>query len=270
MRATTPRDRGAIEAFLRRDPSLHLYEIGDLDDFFFPHTTWFALEERGEILEMALLYTGLELPTLLALSRDGGAGRGRMAGLVQEILPTLPGRFYAHMSEEPAGLLGPAYHADSHGKHLKMVLTDPAAPLRVDVAATFALGTDDSEELLAFYRENYPGNWFDRRMLETGRYFGLREEGRLVAAGGVHVYSPRYRVAALGNICAARLQRGRGLGRTVTARLCRELLPQVDLIGLNVKADNAAAIACYQRLGFSETAEYEECLCERQGRSEGA
>jgi hypothetical protein len=36
-------DKGEIEAFLRRDVSLHIYEIGDLDDVFWPHTTWYAL-----------------------------------------------------------------------------------------------------------------------------------------------------------------------------------------------------------------------------------
>jgi ribosomal protein S18 acetylase RimI-like enzyme len=45
-----------------------------------------------------------------------------------------------------------------------------------------------------------------------------------------------------------------------TARLCRELLATVDQIGLNVRADNAAAIACYPRLGFARGASYEECL----------
>ena len=37
-----------------------------------------------------------------------------------------------------------------------------------------------------------------------------------------------------------------------------ELQRTVDHIGLNVKADNAAAVACYRRLGFRPVAEYEE------------
>jgi ribosomal protein S18 acetylase RimI-like enzyme len=38
------------------------------------------------------------------------------------------------------------------------------------------------------------------------------------------------------------------------------LLQTVDLIGLNVRADNVAAIACYRRLGFTVVAEYEEYM----------
>ncbi|MBO9384042.1 MAG: hypothetical protein J7479_17105, partial [Roseiflexus sp.] len=33
-----------------------------------------------------------------------------------------------------------------------------------------------ANELLAFCAHSYPGNWFDPRMLETGRYVGIRGE----------------------------------------------------------------------------------------------
>jgi len=36
------------------------------------------------------------------------------------------------------------------------------------------------------------------------------------------------------------------------------LLREVDHVGLNVKADNASAIASYVRLGFERIAAYEE------------
>ena len=39
-------DRATLEAFLRRDAALHLYSLGDLDDFFWPFTTWHGLEEE--------------------------------------------------------------------------------------------------------------------------------------------------------------------------------------------------------------------------------
>ena len=48
-------DKSRIEAFLRRRPSLHIYSLGDLDDFFWPQTTWYALEDEGEIREIAMV-----------------------------------------------------------------------------------------------------------------------------------------------------------------------------------------------------------------------
>ena len=40
-------DRGRIEDFLRADAGLHLYELGDLDDFFWPRTTWCGWQSDG-------------------------------------------------------------------------------------------------------------------------------------------------------------------------------------------------------------------------------
>src|SRR5262245_58923380 len=57
-------DRAWLRERLQRDPALHLYELGDLDPFFFPHTKWFSLEDA-----LCLLYTGGSGSTLIALAR---------------------------------------------------------------------------------------------------------------------------------------------------------------------------------------------------------
>jgi predicted GNAT family acetyltransferase len=95
-------------------------------------------------------------------------------------------------------------------------------------------------------------------MLAIEPYVGLRDGGSLVAVAGLHVFSPTYRVAALGNIAVRASHRGRGLGGRVTGALCRRLRDRVDTVALNVAADNAAARACYERLGFAVVAEYDE------------
>ncbi len=100
-------------------------------------------------------------------------------------------------------------------------------------------------------------------MLETRQYFGLRVNGRLVSVAGVHVYSEQYRVAAIGNVVTHPAHRNKGYGTLVTARLCQSLLETVEHIGLNVKADNAPAMACYRRLGFEIVAPFSEFTVER-------
>ena len=244
-------DRTWLRERLSRDAALHIYELGDLDDFFWPNTRWFA---RGDAI--ALVYTASELPVLIAL--------GDVAALLAEIRDQLPARIYAHLSPGLVPQLAPRYDDEPHGAFLKMRLSDRATIDAVDASRAFALAPRDRDELVAFYAHAYPGNWFDPRMLETGQYFTIRDGGELVAAGGVHVYSPTERVAALGNIAVAPSARGRGLARCVTAAISRSLLAHVDLVGLNVRADNAAAIACYTRLGFTRVAPYEEhLLCAR-------
>jgi GNAT superfamily N-acetyltransferase len=252
-------DLAAIERALRRDPLLHIYGIGDLDDFYRPFTRWFASTAEGEISETALLYEGQALPTLLALSRNTAG----MADLVKLIFHLLPAVFYAHVSPGVEAAFTGTHELDSRGAHLKMALADPSVPGSCDVSGTVEIGPSDLEEVLAFYGRCYPGNWFDPRMLETRMYFGIRDEGGLASIAGVHVYSPEYGVAALGNIATDPARRNMGFGRRVTARLCMELLGRVSDIGLNVKADNLPAIACYRGLGFTDVAPYGEYMVSR-------
>src|SRR5947208_10651053 len=100
-------------------------------------------------------------------------------------------------------------------------------------------------------------------MLETGFYFGIHRGDVLMSVAGVHVFSQRYKVAALGNIATHPDARGQGLATTTTARLCQELLRAgIEHIGLNVRADNRGAIACYEKIGFERVAGYGEYTLE--------
>ena len=56
------------------------------------------------------------------------------------------------------------------------------------------------------------------------------------------------------------LPAGKGFGKAVTAGLCQSLSRHVDNIGLNVKADNTAAIALYEKLGFEIIDTYYELM----------
>jgi ribosomal protein S18 acetylase RimI-like enzyme len=252
-------DKAEIEGALRRNVYLHLYTLGDLDDFFWPYTTWYGRRAGGALTEVVLLYIATAPPTLLGLADEP---LDSLYELLVSLVPLLPARLYAHLSGDLAARLSDRYTVRSHGAHFKMALTAGGKLEQVDTSDTLQLAITDLPEIKRFYASSYPGNWFDPRMIETGCYYGIRVDGRLASVAGIHVYSPRYRVAALGNITTDPRLRGRGLATAVTARLCRELLRTVDHIGLNVKADNHSAIAAYRRLGFEPIATYEECELE--------
>lgn len=259
MKSIFLHDRTAIEQVLRENVYLHIYSIGDLDEFFWPYTTWYAIEDNTGINTIALLYSGQSLPTLLALSEKPD----RMRGLLESIAHLLPPRFYAHLSPGVESVLDSIYQLVPHGEHLKMALLHRSAVEACDCTDTCALGRDDIDEIVEFYKECYPGNWFDPRMLETNQYFGIREKERLVSVAGIHVYSPEYKVAALGNIATAPSHRNKGYARQATAKTCQSLLADVCHIGLNVKADNNTAISCYKKLGFEVVASYGEYMVQR-------
>ena len=243
-------DRAVLERLLRADPALHAYELGDLDDFFWPHTTWYR---HGE--SVALVYHGTGLPILLAL--DSPERVNHLAELVDGLAFLLPQRLYAHVSVGVEGVLGKHFRLEPGGLHHKMALTDPEKLERC-ASAGEVLTAEDLTALTQLYFSGYPKNVFDPRLLRTGQYVGLKRGGRLVAAAGVHIWSPAQRVATLGNVVTHPDLRGQGLGTAVVAAVCRRLLPTVEVIALNVKADNASAIALYTRLGFSRVGDFHE------------
>lgn len=256
MNLTSLHDVNVIEAFLRRDARLHLYELGDLDDFFFPHTTWWGVEERGQLAGVALLYGATELPVLVAL---GDATTVRV--MLTKLTPLLPRRFYAHLTPGTSDVLAP-WRREPRGLHDRMILTDPTCLDEVDSDEAVPLGPHDAHELESFYASAYPSHWFDPRMLATGVYRGVRRNGHIVSAAGVHVLSRTRRVAAIGNVATNPAHRGRGLGRIVCAALCRALLAEnVAIVGLNVRASEASTIRLYEALGFTRVASYEEMNC---------
>jgi RimJ/RimL family protein N-acetyltransferase len=252
--------KGEVEAFCRQNPFFHIYALGDLDDFFWPYTTWYALREEGQVRQLVLLYSNCSLPTILAYAEQPHRS---MEELLRGLLRVLPRRFYAHLTEGGAEVLADDYRIKPHGAYHKMGLTDLSRLAGVDAADAMRLSAADTEELQVLYEVSYPDNFFMPRMLETGCYFGIRRGGALVSVAGVHVYSLQYRVAALGNITTRPDYRGQGLATAVTAGLCQELRSAgIEYIGLNVHAANWGALACYQKIGFQRVADYGEYTLE--------
>lgn len=256
MQPTIIHNKSRLETYLLKYPHLNFYHLGDLDDFFWPYTTWYAWEEGGEIQAVNLFYTGITPPALLAIENDNYEIQKE---LLEANIAFLPPSFYSHLSPGLEKVLELNYTLDHRGEHYKMRLDDISVLNHIDTSGVEVMSAENLEEMKRLYDVSYPGNWFDPRMVETGQYVGLRDENRvLVAVAGIHVYSERYKIAALGNITTHPDLRGQGIGTKVTAGLCKQLLETVDRIGLNVKSSNAAAIRAYKNIGFTTQAVYHE------------
>ena len=248
-------DRETLAALLRRNREPHVYELGDLDEFEWPHTRWLGWESADGIEQVALLYTQPSVPVLIAIAEPPA---GAMESLLDAALDTLPNPLYAHATAHLLEILGRRFGVQNAAPHLKLALRRPEL-VEQHATPVDILGESDLDELTELYLEAYPGTWFEPRLLATGRYVGIREGGRLVCVAGLHVYSPTWGVAALGNVATLPSLRGRGLARGACAALCRMLLEDgIGTIALNVRADNVAALRAYERIGFEPVAEYVE------------
>lgn len=256
MKIVSLHDKQTIEAVLRKDVYLNIYGIGDLDDFFWPYTIWFASESSGKIEEIALLYFGCSPPALLAFCNDAQT----MTVLLESISHMLPRRFYAHLSPGVEAGLKKIFRLTFLGIYLKKGLFQTSAIKACQSPDIVKLTSNDLPEIRKFYQHCYPENRLDPRMLETGQYYGIRKDRDLVSVCGIHVYSPKYKVAALGNVATAPEYRKQGAGTKVIAKTCQSLFKNICHIGLNVKKDNHAAVSCYSRLGFKSVNTFNEYL----------
>lgn len=247
-------DRTTLAAYFRQDIPLHLYSLGDLDDFYWPRTTYFGIQTKKTIDKVTLLYRGKGLPVLLALSKTGLLDEVYLT----QLMSLLPAEFYAHLSPGLEKLFSNFYTIKEYGDHLKMALVEPVRLQCVNTENTFLLTKEHLPEITTLYKQSYPDNAFDPQMLNTGQYIGYQDQDQLLSIAGVHVYSSIYRVAALGNVATHPNFRNQGLGKAVTAKLCQVLMNRVDFIGLNVKADNQSALSLYESLGFQITDKYGE------------
>jgi ribosomal protein S18 acetylase RimI-like enzyme len=255
MEVRISRDKKEIFDFLSADPALNLYLIGDLDDFFWPYTKWYALYDNGSIRSIALFYTGSE-PAALLLFYTGEPDYHER--LLKAIRPSLPEEFTVHLSEGLLKVFGRKRIIRNWGAHYRMVLV--REPEAVSDANIRRLSVSDMNEIEALYKISYPDNWFTGRMVETGKYFGYFDDQKLVGISGIHVYSASYSIAALGNITVHPAHRGKKIAYRLTSALCSDLRPEINTIGLNVMSENIPAIRAYENAGFEKRYMYDECL----------
>ena len=245
------KDRSALEKYFRRDLPLHLYSLGDLDDFYWPRISCYGNQTEKGLKNITPFYRGEGLPVLLVFGNLD-------PDYLRQLQSLLPDRFYSHMSSGLIKEFSDNYLVTEHGDHFKMALVNFDPIGKTNTNNTFQLTETDLPDVNQLYRESYPDNAFDPRMLESGQYIGIRQQGRLASIAGIHTYSATYRVAALGNVTTHPNYRGRGFGKAVTARLCQVLESRIDFIGLHVKCENQPALSLYQSLGFRISSVYGE------------
>ena len=260
MEFVTINNKDEIETFLRKNPSLFLYHIGDLDEFYFPLTQWYGLKTNNDLKAVILLYKAFQPIVIQALSSQKELSY--LNKLLESCLNLLPDKFYAHLTPGVEEILESKYKLASKGEHYKMILKDKQSLQKIDTTSVYKLFARDIEELNVLYNSAYPENFFDPRMLETGMYFGIKKNNQLISIAGIHVYSKEFKVASLGNITTHPDYRSNGYGTAATAKLCIELLKNVDKVGLNVGTDNTGAIKSYKKIGFTKTDLYREYLVE--------
>lgn len=240
-------NKDAIRAILRRDPAWCVYALGDLSPDMFPKTEWFTPD-------LSLILKDYGTSILFAMG----------AGSVHEALDAVTWPAHLQVQADALDAIAQRTQLDGSREMWRMIWRGNRA-LQTDNLST-RLGEADVPALLQLYADGEKSgespDFFYPAMVSRGVFFGVYEDSQLVAAAGTHLVSRAEGAAAIGNIYTRRNCRGRGLGRAVTTAVMRELAG-IETVGLNVRADNGAALTLYESLGFDRYCRFYEAVAMR-------
>lgn len=129
----------------------------------------------------------------------------------------------------------------------QMVADGPPPPPRDGEPPIVALRDTDAPEMAALADHARPGPWGPATH-RYGPFFGVRENGRLLAMAGQRMLMPG--MAEVSGVATWADCRGRGLARALIGHVMREMVARGETPFLHSYADNAGAIALYESLGF--------------------
>lgn len=109
------------------------------------------------------------------------------------------------------------------------------------------LGLADIVEMQALAELTKPGP-FSPRALSLGDFWGIRENGRLVAMAGERMKLDG--LTEISGVCAHPDVRGRGFGKLLSMYVAGRIIARGETPFLHAYATNAAAIALYKSIGF--------------------
>lgn len=113
-----------------------------------------------------------------------------------------------------------------------------------------ALGDDDAGDMARLAQETAPGPWSVATHLYGG-FFGVRENGRLIAMAGTRM-RPSAQFAEVSGVCTDPRARGRGLARRLMMRVMADMVGRGETPFLHSYSANEGAIRLYRSLGFVE------------------
>ncbi len=249
------RDRAVLRAFLERDRLFAAYSLCDLEELEFGRTRWGIATVGDQVVAVGMEYSGPTPQPLFLMGDVDGIG-----ALLRDVIR--PRAAYVSAAPESLPAIGRSYRVEPGPPMVRMWVD--RASFRPFPAAVERLLPVEVNELNRLYQLGFAA-WLPSTAVAEGIYFGIRVNGRLVAAAGTHVISRDARLAVVGNVLTHAEHRGRGYAKATTSAVTADLLRFCDHVVLNVRSDNPPAIAAYRHLGYVEHCLLEERLIRRTG-----
>lgn len=239
---TPLQDIADIRRLLEGDRPYTAYALGQLEPRYFRLAEWWTAR-------------GPQGQALVAHSR-GGLGEALFAlgppEAVDAILRLHPGplRTFATAQVAHAAVLRRHFFLSRLQPMLRMLCR--REQFRPPGAGARRLHGSDIRALNALYNSEGSPTWYTSYHIQEGIYYGVFEDGQLVAVAGTHVVSPQQGIGVVGNVFTHPRFRNRGYATLATGAATAEVLRLCGEAVLTVDPANAPAVAAYRRLGYRE------------------
>ena len=239
----------AILPALEQDRRWAAYALCDLDPPYRGYARYIAAVRDGRAYAVVLIYAAPGFTALLPCGDHDGVRRIMAQA---EGLPVTP---FLLVRQPDLPAVEQRYGVEIAWTMLRLVVTArelrpaPAAPATpIALRPLLAADLPALRDLYALWPETV----FTPFMLEYGVYYGAFDGDALVAVAGTHAFAPARHIGAIGNVFTHPAYRGRGLATAATGAVAAALVRDgAREVALNVREDNAPAIAAYRRLGFT-------------------
>jgi ribosomal protein S18 acetylase RimI-like enzyme len=255
LSVATTRDRAMLREFLDRDRLMAAYAICDLEDSEFGKTRWGIARRNGEPVAVVLEYRGLSPQPLFVMGESDG-----IAAVLRDVIT--PRLVYLATDAVHLPAISRLYRVEPGPPMLRMWVNRHT--FRPASGVALRLLPVEIGDLNKLYGLGFT-SWLGPDAITNGVYYGIRANGRLVAAAGTHVISRTAQLGVVGNVMTHPDHRNQGHAKLTTSAVTQELLRYCNDVVLNVRSDNPPAIAAYQALGYSEYGRFEERLSRRRG-----
>lgn len=258
---TKPPSTSTIRRILSTDPIWSAYALADLQRDFEPFCRWHVSESDDEAA-VALIFTGLEIPTLFTVGTEK-----RMVEAVAQI--DLPETVYVTIPDDHFEHIASLYDfAEDRRPMWRMFLPTDAGMASPSVPGLRRLSSADGHKLNTLYAfgGSFAPDAFEAYQLDNGVFFGVESEnGELISAGGTHIVDWTHGIGAIGNMYTHPDRRGNGHAAAVLQGIVPALREgNVSSIVLNVDQRNAGAKRLYEKFGFEVYGSYVEGIGKRR------
>ena len=207
------------------------------------HAVWSAL--TGRQASIAIVEGGARrydpAYAVFAAVKDGSAtsmhGLGRLVAAHGDVAMLQP--------DAPSGAPGVAVHSRDLGVQMTAERLTPAPAPAFDMVP---LSDADGPEMLALATLTQPGPFFERTH-QLGDFFGVKEDGRIVAMAGERMKPDGH--TEVSGVCTHPDHRGRGYAGALMRLVAGRILDRGETPFLHAYASNTGAIALYETLGFA-------------------